>query len=212
MPGMKGEVIPIVGPIVGRLSFLAAVIPAAAAGMVPNPSYAHTGSVTGGYLGGLIHPVLGPDHVLAMVAVGLWGAVLGAPALYMLPIAFPLMMAVGGVLGIAAIAVPGSEVGIALSAVVLGLMVMLAARPPFWVAALVVAAFAIFHGYAHGAEIPPGTDAVAYSAGFVVATGLLHLAGIGLGLLSSWPIGAMAVRGAGAIIAGAGFFFLLRLA
>jgi urease accessory protein len=122
------------------------------------------------------------------------------------------MMAVGGVLGIAAIAVPGSEVGIALSAVVLGLMVMLAARPPFWVAALVVAAFAIFHGYAHGAEIPPGTDAVAYSAGFVVATGLLHLAGIGLGLLSSWPIGAMAVRGAGAIIAGAGFFFLLRLA
>lgn len=173
---------------------------------------AHTGSVAGGFFGGLAHPVLGPDHVLAMVAVGLWGAFLGAPAIYLLPIAFPLVMAVGGVMGIAGVPLPGTEIGIALSAVVLGLMVMLAAGQPLWVATLVVGVFAIFHGYAHGAELPPGADALAYSTGFVMATGLLHLAGIGFGLLSRWPVGATAVRTAGALIAAAGAFFLLRLA
>jgi urease accessory protein len=113
-----------------------------------------------------------------MVAVGLWGAFLGAPAIYTLPIVFPLVMALGGVLGILGVPLPGPEIGIAASAVVLGAMVALAARPPLWVAAAIVGAFAIFHGYAHGAELPAGADAVAYSLGFVVATGLLHLAGI----------------------------------
>jgi urease accessory protein len=121
-------------------------------------------------------------------------------------------MAVGGVMGIAGVPLPGTEIGIALSAIVLGLMVMLAAGPPLWVATLVVGAFAIFHGYAHGAELPPGADALAYSAGFVIATGLLHLAGIAFGLLSRWPTGATAVRTAGALIAAAGAFFLFRLA
>lgn len=176
------------------------------------PANAHTGSVAGGFLGGLAHPVFGPDHVLAMVAVGLWGAFLGAPAIYLLPIVFPLVMAVGGVIGIAGVPLPGVEIGIALSAVVLGLMVMFAAGPPLWVATLVVGAFAIFHGYAHGAELPPAADALAYSVGFVMATGLLHLAGIGFGLLSHWPAGATAVRTAGALIAAASAFFLFRLA
>ncbi len=197
MPSMTYRVIPIVA--------LLALMPAMPVG-------AHSGSVTGGLFGGLAHPMFGADHVLAMVAVGLWGALLGAPAIYLLPVAFPLVMAGGGVLGIVGVRLLGTEVGIALSAIVLGLMVMLAARPPLWVAIIAVGAFAIFHGHAHGAELPPGADAVAYSAGFVIATGLLHLAGIGLGLMSRWPVGATAVRTVGALITAAGAFFLLRLA
>ena len=173
---------------------------------------AHTGSFGGGFVGGFGHPLFGPDHVAAMVAVGLWGAFLGAPAIYVLPIVFPLVMAVGGVLGILGLPLPGAEVAIAASAVVLGMMVATATRPPLWVAALVVGVFAIFHGYAHGAELPPGADAVAYSVGFVVATGLLHLAGIALGLTVRWPAGRIGVRGAGAAIAAAGVAFLWRLA
>lgn len=176
------------------------------------PALAHSGSVAGGFVGGLAHPMLGPDHVVAMVAVGLWGAFLGPPAIFILPVVFPLVMAGGGVLGILGVPLPGAEIGIAGSALVLGLMVALAARPPLWIAAVLVGAFAIFHGHAHGAELPPGADAVAYSAGFVVATGLLHLVGIAFGLLVRWPAGKLAVRGAGAAIACVGVLFLSRLA
>jgi urease accessory protein len=176
------------------------------------PALAHTGDVAGGFTGGLSHPLLGPDHVAAMVAVGLWGAFLGAPAMFVLPVVFPLVMAFGGVLGIAGVPMPGVEIGIAVSAALLGMMVALAARPPLWVAALMVGAFAIFHGHAHGAELPPGADALAYSAGFVIATGCLHLAGIGFGLLARWPAGRIAVRAAGCVIALAGLMFLGRLA
>jgi urease accessory protein len=152
--------------------------------------------------------LFGPDHVAAMVAVGLWGAVLGPPAMWILPVAFPLVMAFGGVLGIAAVPIPRVEVGIAVSAIILGLMVALAVRTPLAVAIVVVSAFAIFHGHAHGAELPPGADAIAFSAGFVVATGLLHVCGIGLGLATHWPAGRLAVRFAGASIAVAGMVFL----
>ena len=172
------------------------------------PAWAHTGSVAGGFLGGFAHPVFGIDHVVAMVAVGLWGAFLGAPAIWLLPIVFPLVMACGGVLGILGVPIPAVETGIATSAVVLGLMVALAARPPLWVAAVLVGAFAIFHGHAHGAELPAGADAVAYSAGFVIATGVLHLAGIAFGTLAAWPAGRLAVRTAGGAIALAGVAFL----
>ena len=176
-----------------------------------SPALAHTGSVSGGFAGGLSHPLFGPDHVIAMVAVGLWGAFLGAPAMFILPVVFPLVMAGGGVLGILGMQLPGVEIGIAVSAVVLGLMVALAARPPLWVAAVIVGAFAIFHGHAHGAELPPGADAAAFSAGFVIATGALHLAGIALGLLARWPRGQIVVRAAGGAIAIAGLIFLGRL-
>src|SRR5262245_2562272 len=186
--------------VIGILVALLAVLSARTA-------LAHTGSVTGGFLGGLAHPVFGPDHVVAMVAVGLWGAFLGAPAIWLLPIVFPLVMAFGGVLGILGVPLPGVEVGIALSALVLGLMVALAANPPLWIAAVLVGAFAVFHGYAHGAELPPGANAVAYSTGFVVATGMLHLAGISFGLLARWPAGRVAVRMAGGAIALAGVLF-----
>ncbi|HEY7083731.1 MAG TPA: HupE/UreJ family protein [Hyphomicrobiaceae bacterium] len=176
------------------------------------PAAAHTGNLSGGFLGGFAHPLFGPDHVVAMVAVGLWGAFLGPPPMFILPIVFPLVMAIGGVLGILAVPLPAAELAIAASAIVLGLMVASAARPPLWVAATIVAAFAIFHGYAHGAELPAGTDAAAYSIGFVTATGLLHLAGIALGLTVRWPVGRIGVRGTGAAIAGAGVVFLWRLA
>jgi urease accessory protein len=177
-----------------------------------SPALAHSGSVAGGFVGGIAHPVFGPDHVAAMVAVGLWGAFLGAPAIYILPVVFPLVMAMGGVLGILGVPLSGVEIGIATSAIVIGMMVAVAARPPLWVAAVLVGAFAIFHGHAHGTELPPGADALAFSAGLVVATGLLHLAGIAFGLLARWPAGRLAVRSAGGAIAIAGLMFLGRLA
>jgi urease accessory protein len=180
--------------------------------ILATPAFAHTGDgLTGGFLGGFAHPLFGPDHVVAMVAVGLWGAFLGPPAIWLLPVVFPLVMAFGGALGILGVPIPGIEIGIAVSAIVLGLMVALAARPPLWIAAVLVGAFAIFHGHAHGAELPPGADAVAYSVGFVVATGFLHLCGIGIGLLARWPAGRIAVRAAGGAIALAGAVFLSRL-
>ncbi len=145
---------------------------------------------------------------LRPLAVGLWGAFLGPPAIWLLPIVFPLVIAFGGVIGILGVPLPGVEIGIALSAIVLGLMVLLAARPPLVVAAVLVGAFAIFHGYAHGKELPDGANAVAFSAGFVIATGQLHLTGITFGLLTRWPAGQFAVRGAGGVIALVGVAYL----
>jgi urease accessory protein len=171
-------------------------------------AHAHVGDGAGGFVGGLAHPLFGPDHVVAMVAVGLWGAFLGAPAIWLLPVVFPLVMALGGALAILGLPVAHVEIGIAVSAIVLGLMVALALAPPLWVAAVLVGAFAVFHGHAHGAELPVGADPVAYAAGFVVATGALHLCGIGFGFLARWPIGRIAVRVAGAAIAVAGLDFL----
>jgi urease accessory protein len=183
-----------------------------AALLLATPAFAHTGEGSGGFLAGLAHPVFGPDHVVAMVAVGLWGAFLGRPAIVLLPIVFPLVMAFGGVLGILGLPLPAAETGIASSAIVLGAMVALAARPPLWIAAVLVGAFAIFHGYAHGKELPDGANAVAFSAGFVIATGLLHLTGVAFGLLTRWPAGRLAVRGAGGVIALVGLAYLGGLA
>jgi urease accessory protein len=176
------------------------------------PAAAHVeGGLAGGFGSGFAHPLLGLDHIAAMVAVGLWGAFLGAPAIWVLPIVFPLVMAFGGILGIFGIPLPGVEIGIAISAVVLGLMVALAVKPHLAIAAIIVGAFAIFHGYAHGTELPEDSNAVAYSAGFVIATGLLHLCGIAIGLLTHWPAGRIAVRLAGSAIAVAGLVFLGKL-
>jgi urease accessory protein len=180
--------------------------------LVTTPAFAHTGEgVVGGFLGGVSHPLFGPDHLVAMVAVGMWGAFLGAPAIWLLPVVFPLVMAFGGVLGILGMPMPGVEIGIAISAIVLGAMVALAARPPLAFAAIIVGAFAIFHGHAHGAELPENASALAYSLGFVLSTGALHLAGIAIGLLVAWPSGRLVVRLAGAAIALAGFVFLGKL-
>jgi urease accessory protein len=145
-----------------------------------------------------------------MVAVGLWGAQLGTPGVWLLPMTFPLVMAFGGMLGLLGVRLPGVELGIAVSAIALGLVVLREARPNLWVAAALVGFFAIFHGHAHGTELPPGASGVLYSIGFVVATGALHAVGIALGLLHRWPTGRIAVRAAGAAVAVAGVAFLWR--
>jgi len=163
-----------------------------------------------GLLTGLRHPISGLDHVLAMIAVGLWGAQLGAPAVWVLPVTFPLVMAFGGFLGLLGIPLPGVEIGIALSAMLLGLAVAGEARPPLAVAAVLVGFFAVFHGHAHGTELPEGQSGLMYSIGFVVATGCLHATGIAIGLIHKWPAGRIALRVAGAGIAVAGIVFFWR--
>lgn len=172
-------------------------------------AHADAASITGGFLSGFFHPITGLDHVVAMVAVGLWGAFLGRPAIWILPLIFPLVMAFGGALGVAGVNIPYVETGIALSGVVLGLAVAFAIRPPLWIAAILVGAFAIFHGHAHGTELPNAANPLVYSLGFVIGTGLLHLAGILFGELTRWSWGAIAVRAGGVVIALIGFAFLL---
>jgi len=161
-----------------------------------------------GFVTGFLHPISGGDHVLAMVAVGLWGAQLGAPAIWVLPVAFPLVMAMGAMLGFLGVPMPGVEYGIAASAIVLGAAVAFEARPPLAVAALVVGCFAIFHGHAHGTELPLGQSALLYSMGFVIATGCLHAVGIGIGTVHRWSWGQQLLRGAGSLVAAGGVFFL----
>ena len=139
-----------------------------------------------------------------MVAVGLWGAFLGPPAIWLLPVTFPLVMALGGALGVAGVPVPGIETGIAASALVIGAAVLSPAPAARRSPRSIVGVFAIFHGHAHGTEMPQAASPLAYAAGFVIATGLLHLAGIAIGLLTRSPPGAVAVRGLGAVIALAG--------
>jgi urease accessory protein len=167
--------------------------------------------MTGGFISGLTHPLFGFDHVVAMIAVGLWGAFLGSPALWILPVVFPVVMAFGGALGVLGVEIPLVETGIAASAVVLGLMVALALRPKIAIAAVIVGAFAIFHGHAHGTELPEAASPLAYSIGFVISTGLLHLAGIGFGHFTRWPQGTLAVRAGGGAIALVGVGFLTGL-
>ena len=164
----------------------------------------------GGFVSGLLHPLLGPDHLVAMVAVGLWGAFLGRPAIWLLPVVFPTVMAIGGALGIAGVALPGVEIGIAASGLLLGLAVALGWAAPLGVAAALAGAFAIFHGHAHGTELPEAATPLAYAAGFVLCTGALHLAGIVFGELRRVPRGDWLVRGAGAVIALVGAAFLVR--
>lgn len=172
---------------------------------------AHEASgAAGGFSSGFFHPLAGPDHLVAMVAVGLWGAFLGRPALWLLPVVFPLVMAAGGAAGVLGLPLPGVEVGIALSAIALGAAVAWGWRAPLALAAVIVAAFAVFHGHAHGTELPLAADPIAYSLGFVVSTGLLHLCGIAFGELTRWPWGGKAVRGLGAIIVLVGAVFLVR--
>jgi urease accessory protein len=163
-----------------------------------------------GFLTGFLHPISGLDHVVAMIAVGLWGAQLGAPAIWLLPVAFPMVMAFGGMLGLMGVPLPGTEIGIAASAIMLGTMVMLEVRPPLAVAAVVVSFFAIFHGHAHGSELPAGQSALLFSIGFVIATGCLHAVGISIGLIHKWPWGQRALRMAGGGVAAAGLFFMWR--
>jgi urease accessory protein len=163
----------------------------------------------GGFMTGFLHPILGYDHLIAMVAVGLWGAFLGDRALWILPIVFPTIMAVGAAIGILGLEIPLVEFVIALSGVVLGALIALRFRAPLAIAMVLVGIFAIFHGYAHGLEMPEQISAMTYGAGFVIGTGLLHLAGIGLGFATRLPRGELLVRGCGGVISVVGLTYLV---
>jgi urease accessory protein len=193
-----------------RITYLASRI-AILIALYPAPAFAHVQQgEAAGFLTGLLHPISGLDHVLAMVAVGLWGAQLGAPAIWVLPVAFPLVMAMGGMLGLMGVPVPGIEYGIAASAILLGAAVLFEVRASLFATALLVGVFAIFHGHAHGTELPPGQSALLYSMGFVIATGCLHALGIGIGAVHRWTWGQKLLRAAGAVVAVGGVFFMWK--
>lgn len=173
--------------------------------------FAHVGHGTvgsGGFLDGLLHPVTGLDHLVAMVAVGLWGTQLGRPAIWVMPVTFPLVMAVGGFLGLIGLPLPGTAAGVAISGIVLGGVVAAELRPPLWIGGLIVAAFALLHGHAHGEAMPLSGSPLAFGAGFVIATGMLHLCGVAMGLVIRWPTGALLIRLGGLAIAATGSYFL----
>jgi urease accessory protein len=179
--------------------------------MVSYPASAHMGTgLPGGFVSGFKHPFSGLDHLLAMVSVGLWGAFLGRPLIYALPMIFPGMMVIGAIMAMFVVPMPPVEIGIAVSVLVLGGCIALAVRAPIWAACLIVALFAIFHGYAHGQELPSAADPIGYSAGFVLATGLLHVTGICLGTLNHRRYGVWATRSLGGVIGMFGAWFLYR--
>jgi urease accessory protein len=157
---------------------------------------------------GFVHPFSGPDHILAMVAVGLWASQLGGSALWKVPLSFVAMMAVGGALGMAGVAVPLVELGTAGSVLVFGLLVTFGARLPVALGMALVGAFALFHGHAHGTEMPADAAGLGYGLGFILATALLHGAGVGVGLLAGRGMPARALRVAGAAVAVTGAVLL----
>jgi urease accessory protein len=190
-----------------RASLTGALIFAAL--FVAGPAFAHTGTgLPGGFKSGFLHPLSGFDHMLAMVSVGLWGAFLGRPLVIALPVIFPTVMAFGAALGMANVPMPPVEIGIALSVLLLGGVIAFNVKAPIWAASLIVAIFAIFHGYAHGKELPSAADPIGYAVGFMLATGLLHMFGIGLGLINDIPHGKVVTRSMGGAVGVCGVFFL----
>src|SRR5262249_40499247 len=150
----------------------------------PSLAHAHVGvGPASGLLNGLAHPTTGLDHICAMITVGLWAAQRGGRAIWMIPLAFVTVMAVGGALGMVAISPPFVEQGIVAWLLVLGLLVAAAVRLPLAASVILVGLFALFHGHAHGAEMPDTAAGLAYGLGFILATACLHTIGVGLGIL-----------------------------
>lgn len=178
--------------------------------LLPGPAAAHIiQGAQGGFGSGFAHPLTGPDHFLAMFAVGLWGAQMGGRQVWTLPVTFPLVMVAGGIAGMLGVPLPGIEIGIALSILALGLAIALAWHPAEWAALTLIAYFAVCHGYAHGAELPLAADPADYAIGFVLATGMIHLFGIGVGLALNKPAGGRLARALGALIGVGGIYFLV---
>jgi urease accessory protein len=158
--------------------------------LIPTAAFAHTGhGDAAGLLHGFIHPIGGLDHVLAMVAVGVFAVVLGGRALWLVPASFVAMMVVGFGLGVSGVALPYVELGIALSSIVIGFAAALGRPIPVAAAMAIAGVFAIFHGHAHGAEMPAGALGLEYALGFVLATAALHLVGIGAAIGASRVVG-----------------------
>ncbi|MER9664265.1 HupE/UreJ family protein [Mesorhizobium sp. M0159] len=179
---------------------------------MPSIASAHTGvGDTSGFLHGISHPICGVDHILAMVMIGVFANQLSGRALWLVPTMFVLMMALGGALGASGVYLPHAELGIALSVIVLGGIVALKMKAPVAIATGVPGCFAIFHGHAHGAEMPESASGFAYAAGFIIATALLHAAGIAVSFhikKASERYGRVVMQCAGGIAALAGFRFL----
>lgn len=194
-----------------RISLIAAVL-----ALSPSLAFAHTGvGDAHGLAHGFVHPITGLDHVLAMVTVGIFAWQLGGRAVWAVPATFVALMAVGGALGVSGVEIPFVEVGIALSVVVLGAVVAFGLRAPLAVAMALAGLFAVFHGHAHGAEMPDTAGGLAYGLGFMLATAALHLAGIGIGMgigRLGEARGQVWVRGAGAAVAVAGLAILTGIA
>jgi urease accessory protein len=175
-----------------------------------SPAMAHTfGAWGAGFPQGFLHPLLGVDHILAMVGVGFWAGQLGGRAMWLVPLSFVTAMVLGGMLGLGGVGLPAVELGIGGSIVLLGLLIAFQARMPLRYAMGTIAVFAIFHGFAHGAEAPEAADPVMYGAGFIMATALLHAIGVGLSRASGrlLPKGADRVVGGLAGLLGLGMLF-----
>ena len=190
---------------------LAALVAVATAGF-SSAALAHTGDHSHmSFAEGLLHPFSGLDHLLAMVAVGLWASQLGGRALWLLPLTFPAVMALGAAIGISGVVLPGVEIGIAGSVMVLGAVVALALRPSLAISVPLIGLFALLHGYSHGIELPASASALSYGAGFVAATLVLHAIGIAIGLTADRIPVRFAARTAGGAIAVLGVVLLVTL-
>jgi urease accessory protein len=190
---------------------LAALVAVATAGF-SSAAFAHVGDHSHmSFMEGLMHPFSGLDHILAMVAVGLWASQLGGRALWLLPLTFPVVMAAGAALGMSGVALPWVEIGIAGSVMVLGAAVALALRPSLAISLPLIGAFALLHGYSHGVELPASASALSYGAGFIAATLMLHAIGIGIGFAAGRIPVRFAARTAGGAIAVLGVVLLVTL-
>jgi urease accessory protein len=188
-------------------AFLMALLFAA----IPGVAYAHDGTNLGlgGFLSGMVHPVLGYDHLLAMLSVGIISAQIGGRAIWTVPATFVSVMAIGGVLGLINIGLNVTELGIAVSLVILGLVIAAERKIPTLIVMIGVGFFAIFHGYAHGAEMPDTAEPFLYALGFLVGTALIHIAGVVIGDISRhYERGKVALRVGGALIALVGLLFI----
>lgn len=180
---------------------------------VAAPAFAHIPDegLVGGFVQGYQHPLLGSDHVVAMIAVGIWGALLGGRAVWILPVVFPFVMVLGGIMGMLGVPIPDAAItyGIAFSSIIIGLAIVLQWKPPLVLTAVIVGVFAIFHGYAHGQNMPSASNPISYGIGFILGSGTLHLIGIIFGLLDRFPWGITVLRIGGALIALTGLAVLM---
>lgn len=198
-----------------ELGFLLALILLFLFFLIPNPVYAHDETTVarfGSFIGGLSHPILGLDHLLAMLSVGIVSAQIGGKAIWTVPTTFVLLMAVGGLIGLAGVGFSAVEFGIALSVLALGLAILAKQTIPIALVMLAVGLFATFHGYAHGAEMPSVAEPIKYALGFLTGTAVIHIAGVLIGdIPGHYKYGSVVLRGIGALIAVFGVLFLFQI-
>lgn len=192
-----------------KISFMQASVLLCLA-MAVGPAAAHVSAMhsVNGFQAGFLHPLMGLDHLLAMLAVGIWAAQHQRPAIWLLPVAFPVMMAAGALLGVTGVLIPGVEAGIAASVLILGLLIATSVKLALPFSVSLIAVFAMMHGYAHGVELPLEAGAVSFGLGFVLSSILLHAIGFGLTMVASRLMNGRFIRYAGTSIAMMGLFFV----